>query len=300
MTRRPSPPGSTGPSPDAISGLLENTPYRALSFLGSGGMGSVWAIEHSFLKKRFALKVLHPHLAAYADRMRLEAETMGRLNYPNVVEVVDFWLSADGRPCLVMELLQGRTLWDELVERGRLPVTEAVPITSEVLLALTAAHALGVVHRDLKPENVFLHQARGYGRLVKVLDFGIARVLPTAHASAPAPVAQRTITGTMVGSPRFMSPEAWSGAKLDARADVYSVGVMLFVMLSGRGPLDAGHASPQPLSSIPGLAVPPDLDAVIAKAIEEAPGARHQTAAEFQAALRPWLRSPSTPPQARL
>jgi serine/threonine-protein kinase len=252
-------------------------------------MGEVWTIEHGFLRKRFALKVLHPHLAAFADRMRLEAETMGRLNHPHVVEVVDFWVSADGRPCLVMELLEGRTLWDELVERKRLPVSEAVAITRDVLFALEAAHALGVVHRDLKPENVFLHEARGYGRVVKVLDFGLARVLPAAHASAPAPPAQRTNTGTLVGSPRFMSPEAWMGANLDERADVYAVGVLLFLMIAGRGPLDAGHAAPQLLSAIPGIEVSVELEAVVKRATAEQPADRHQTASEFRAALKPNL-----------
>jgi len=297
MKRAPSPtPDFAGPSPEALSALLGHTPYRVVGFLGAGGMGAVWAIEHGFLKKRFALKVLHPHLAAFADRMRVEAETMGRLNHPNVVHVVDFWLSVDGRPCIVMELLQGRTLWDELAERSRLPVNEALGVTSQVMSALVATHALGVVHRDLKPENVFLHEARGYGRVAKVLDFGIARVLPSAHAGAPTPAAQRTITGTMVGSPRFMSPEAWGGAKLDERADLYSVGVMLYVMLAGRGPLDAGHAAPQPLSAFPEHGISAELDAVVVRAIQENPDARYQTATDFQAAIQPWLRASSTVP----
>jgi eukaryotic-like serine/threonine-protein kinase len=297
MTRPPSTPSDpVGPPHEAVSALLALTPYRIVGFLGAGGMGAVWAVEHNFLKKRFALKVLHPHLAAFADRMRVEAETMGRVNHPNVVHVVDFWTATDGRPCIVMELLQGRTLWDELVERKRLATNEALGIASQVLSALVATHALGVVHRDLKPENVFLHEARGYGRVPKVLDFGIARVLPGAHATAPAPATLRTVTGTMVGSPAFMSPEAWDGARLDARADVYSMGVMLYVMLSGRSPLDAGHATPQSLSMIPGLGIGAELDMVVGRAIRESPDARYQTAADFHAAIQPWLRSSSTTP----
>ncbi len=300
MKRSTSPPsGSAAPSTEALSALLGHTPYRVVGFLGAGGMGAVWSIEHGFLKKRFALKVLHPHLAAFADRMRVEAETMGRLNHPNVVRVVDFWILTDGRPCIVMDLLHGRTLWDELVERKRLPVSEAVGLASQVLSALVATHALGVVHRDLKPENVFLHEARGYGRVAKVLDFGIARVLPSAHAGAPTPADHRTITGTMVGSPRFMSPEAWGGAKLDARSDVYSVGVLLYVMLAGCGPLDAGHATPPPLSAFPDHGISAELDAAVVRSIQEDPDARYQTAAEFQVAILPWLRASSTAPTAK-
>ncbi|HKY34607.1 MAG TPA: serine/threonine-protein kinase [Polyangiaceae bacterium] len=297
MKRPPSPhPDYAGLSPEAFAALLAHTPYRVVGFLGAGRWGAVWAIEHGFLKKRFALKILHAHLAAFADRMRVEAETMGRLTHPNVVHVVDFWVSSDGRPCIVMELLQGRTLGDELEERRRLPINEALAVTSQVLSALVATHALGVVHRDLKPENVFLHVARGYGLVVKVLDFGIARVLPSAHATGPTPATLRTVTGTMVGSPQFMSPEAWSGATLDARADVYSVGVMLYVMIAGRGPFDAGHSSPQPLSSFPEHGLSPELDAIVGRAIRDDPGARYQTATDFLAAIQPWLRASSTAP----
>jgi eukaryotic-like serine/threonine-protein kinase len=284
--------GPAGPSPDAVAALLASTPYQAVSFVGRGGMGEVWAIQHTFLGQRFAFKVLHPHLARFADRMRVEAETMGRLNHPHVVEVVDFWVSEDGRPCIVMELLQGRTLWDELVERHRLPVLEALNVAREVLLALVAAHSLGVVHRDIKPENIFLHESRGYGRVTKVLDFGIARVMPTAPERAPPPAAIRTVTGAVVGSPRFMSPEAWSGAKVDVRADVFSLGLILYVMLAGQGPFDAGDRSPKPPSH-QAEGIGPELDAVVLTAIREDPDQRHQSANDFLAALTPWLRGSS-------
>lgn len=289
MKRSPSPAPGIGPSPDALAALLAATPYRALSFLGSGGMGAVWVVEHGLLRKRFALKVLHPHLSRFADRMRVEAETMGRVSHPGIVEVVDFWIASDGRPCLVMELLSGRTLWDELAERGRLPLAEALDITRQILSALVAAHALGVVHRDIKPENVFLHEAPGFGRVTKVLDFGIARVLPDASPIAPAPSELRTVTGAPVGSPRFMSPEAWRGAKLDARADLYSLGILLYVMVAGQGPFDAGHTAAEPPSKYAGSAVS-GLDAIVLRAIEDSPEARYQSAADLLAALRPLFR----------
>lgn len=289
MQHRP-PPMQPDPSDDRardVAAVLEGTPYRAVRFLGRGRMGEVWAIRHAFLGRHFALKVLHRHLAAAADRMRVEAQTMARLNHPNVVEVVDYWVSMDGRPCLVMELLSGRTLWDELKERIRLPLSEALTVTKEALSAVVAAHSLGVIHRDLKPENLFLHEARGYGRLTKVLDFGIARILPNAPPVAPEPAALRTITGAVVGSPRFMSPEAENGAKLDARSDVFSVGVVLYVMLTGRGPFDAGeHVAAPPSQLVADL--PHGIDDVVLRAIREDVATRTQSAQEFLDAIDPW------------
>jgi serine/threonine protein kinase len=290
MQRSPPPsPSAATDAQAAVAKLLAGTPYQVLRLLGRGGMGEVWAIKHGFLGRHFALKVLRPNLATVADRMRVEAQTMGRLNNPHVVEVVDFWVSPDGRPCIVMELLNGRTLWDELIERKLMPAPEALDVTRQVLLALVAAHSLGVVHRDLKPENVFLHEARGYGRVTKVLDFGVARILPDAPSFAPEPAALRTITGTVLGSPRYMSPEAWNGDKLDARADVYSVGVMLYVMLTGHGPFDAG----QPLAAPPSrlnAQLPAELDHVVLKAIREDVATRTQSAREFLDAIEPWTR----------
>jgi eukaryotic-like serine/threonine-protein kinase len=288
MKRSPPSPGA-GPPPETLAPLLEGTAYRAISFLGAGGMGAVWMVEHRFLRKRFALKVLHAHQSAFADRMRLEAQSMGRVNHPGIVEVVDFWISADGRPCLLMELLEGCTLWDELSERGRLPVDEALDIVRQILSALVAAHGLGIVHRDLKPENIFLHEAPGLGCVAKLLDFGIARVMPNAPPTAPSPAVLRTVTGEPLGSYRFMSPEAWNGAKLDARADLYSLGLILYVMLAGQGPFDAGDTVAAPPSKYAGSAVA-ELDAIILKAIQENPGDRYQSAAELLTALRPWLR----------
>jgi eukaryotic-like serine/threonine-protein kinase len=291
MPRTPPPPPAPEPN-DAHAGvaaLLTGTPYELVRLLKRGGMGEVWAIKHGFLGRQFALKVLHPHLAADADRMRVEAETMGRLNNPHVVEVVDFWLSPQGRPCIVMELLNGRTLWEELIERKQLPTPEALDVTRQILVALVAAHSLGVVHRDLKPENIFLHQARGFGCVTKVLDFGIARILPNAPPTAPDPSALRTITGAVMGSPRYMSPEAWNGERLDARADVYAVGVMLYVMLTGHGPFDTDQPQPTPPSRL-NAEVPSELDAIVLQAIREDVATRIQSAQEFLDAIEPWLR----------
>jgi eukaryotic-like serine/threonine-protein kinase len=288
MQRPPSRPEPEPADPQAtVANLLAGTPYQPVRLLKRGGMGEVWAIKHGFLGRQFALKILHPNLAADADRMRVEAQTMGRLNNPHVVEVVDFWVSSQGRPCIVMELLHGGTLWEELIERRQLSPFEALDVTRQVLTAVVAAHALGVVHRDLKPENIFLHEARGFGRVTKVLDFGIARILPDAPAIAPEPAALRTITGAMLGSPRYMCPEAWNGQRLDARADVYSIGVMLYVMLTGSGPFDTDQALPTAPSQL-NPELPPELDAIVLKAIREDVAARIQSAQEFLDAIDPW------------
>src|SRR5262245_12190435 len=142
---------STAPAADLAS-LLAGTGYRAIARLGRGGMGEVFEVEHELLGRRFAAKVLHGRLAqdpSFAERMRVEAQAMARLRHPNIVEVTDFCVTADGRPCLIMERLRGTTLARELSERARLPVTECLALAEQILSALAAAHRLGVVHRDL-------------------------------------------------------------------------------------------------------------------------------------------------------
>jgi serine/threonine-protein kinase len=247
-------------------------------------MGAVYEIEHRFLGRRFVLKVLHPRFAGepqFVDRMRVEAQSMASLHHPNVVDVADFWIATDGRPCIVMELLQGRTLAAELVRRRTLPVGEAIGIIRQVLSALGAAHALGIVHRDIKPENIFVTTAG----VVKVLDFGVARVLDSASPSL-APLALPTDTGAIVGSPRFLSPEGAAGRKVDTRADIYSAGLVTYVMLAGRGPFDSlKHTELEPPSHFAGSEVTSALDAVVLRAIEQKPDARYQSAAEFLTAL---------------
>jgi eukaryotic-like serine/threonine-protein kinase len=280
--------------------VLGPTPYRAVELIGRGGMGEVFMVEHRFLGRRFVLKVLHQRFAAepqYVDRMRVEAQSMARLQHPNVVEVVDFWTAPDGRPCVVMELLKGRTLARELASRGPLPVAEAVELTGQALSALGAAHRAGIVHRDVKPENLFVHEVPGHPRVLKVLDFGVARVLPGASSGAPAPLSLPTQTGAIVGSPRFMSPEAARGERVDHRADLYAVGAVLYVALAGRGPFDAGSDVPAPPSRyVEGVA--PELDAIVLRAMSELPELRPQSAEELAALLRPFSRL-SRPPASR-
>ncbi|MFZ5895565.1 MAG: serine/threonine-protein kinase [Myxococcota bacterium] len=282
MTAREPP----GRSAKAIEAFLAGRPYRPVRFLGRGGMGEVWVVEHTTLGRRFAFKIQHAHVVQFADRARVEAEIMGRIRHPHVVEIVDFWTSADQRPCIVMELLQGRSLWDELLEHPRLPMQEAVQWTCQALSGLAAAHSLGVVHRDIKPENLFLHEARGLGRVLKILDFGTARVLPT-NVHAPVQPSTRTASGAMVGSPRFMSPEGARGERVDVRADIFSIGLVLYTMLVGETPFDRGSHKVDPPSRHTETEIPSDLDVAVLRALREDPAERYQTADEFIAALLP-------------
>jgi len=285
---------SSAPAADDLSGLLAQTPYRAVARIGRGSMGEVFEVEHELLGRRFAAKVLHAELAkmpGFVDRMRVEAQSMARLRHPNVVEVTDFCLAQGGRPCLIMERLRGWTLGRELGERGHLPLPECLSIAEQALSALSAAHRLGVVHRDLKPDNLFLHDAPGASRRLKVLDFGLARVLPQASPLAPLPAAIPTATGRLVGSPRFLSPEALTGKPVDQRADLYAVGLVLFILLTGHGPFDhltlgetLSHV-PQAPSRLRDEPLLKELDAVVLKALEKRPEDRFQTAAEFAEAL---------------
>jgi serine/threonine-protein kinase len=273
----------------AVEELLSGRPYRVIRRLGGGGMSSIFLIEHETLLKSFALKVLHTfhaHDPDLTDRARVEAQAMAQLRHPNVVEVIDFWVGASGSPCIVLELLDGHTLARELERAGRLPPSEAISHARAALAALDAAHEIGIVHRDIKPENLFLHAVAGRGRVLKVLDFGLARVLPGAAPSAPAPPAFRTDTGVVVGSMRYMSPEAGRGEHVGPPADIYSLGLVLYAMLTGRGPFESGSTRPTPPSAHADLGAFPGLDAVVLRAIEERPELRYPTAAEFRHKLR--------------
>lgn len=284
MSQRPS-----SFSPDELSAVLAGQPYSACRLIGRGGTGSVCEVEHTFLKRRFACKVLHREGAAQpglAQRLRVEAQLMGRVRHPNVVDVMDFWLSPEGAPCLIMELLHGRSLHAEMRARRRLPAGEVIELATQALSGLSAAHALGIVHRDIKPENLFLHQPPGFERVLKILDFGWARILPDATAlmlSAPVP---HTKTGASVGSPLFQSPEGARGEKVDARADIFSLGLVLYALLGGFVPdFHSGHV-PLPSEYAEGDWYPLALDEIVLRAIQVRPEARFQTAEEFLAALR--------------
>jgi len=298
-------------SPARPADPLAGTPYRALSLVGKGGMGEVFEAEHVALGKRVVVKVLHPHVAGRADwvdRMRLEGQALARLGHPNVVEVFDIGVTPAGRPFLVMERLFGRTLAAELAARGALPAHEAVSIACQALAGLSAAHEVGLVHRDVKLDNIFLCDAAGAAApRVKLIDFGITKVV--GGGRAPAPLEVGTDEGVALGTPRFFAPEQVAGEPVDARTDVYAMGVVLYALFTGRVPFceltelaDLFYAHqwlvpPPPSSLVPACAA---FDALVLKAMEKRPEARFQSARAFAEALwaalaRPAPRAPRWP-----
>lgn len=274
------------PRARAVAKLLEGTPYVLVGSLGAGGMGEVFVVLHEFLGRRFALKLVHDHLIEHrgaVERLRLEARAMAQLQHPHVVEVVDFWITG-GVPCLVLELLEGTSLAGELRRVRRLPVERAVRIGCEALSGLAAAHAAGVVHRDIKPENLFLDTSGALDPAeptVKILDFGVARILePPPDVSV-----ESTSTGSLVGSARYMSPEARRAEKLDHRTDIYSMGVVLYEMLVGEGPFDYGRQELELPSRRLGTVIPEKLDRIVARALQLDREQRYPSAQEFLADL---------------
>jgi len=295
---------------------LIGTPYRALRELGRGGMGEVFEAEHVALAKRVVVKVLHKHLSLRADqvsRVLLEGQALAHLSHPNIVAVTDLQITPDGRPYLVMERLAGRTLREEREARRFLPVEEAVAIARQALAGLGAAHDAGIVHRDVKLDNIFLCAPTepAAPRLVKLLDFGLAKVLESRREGAPLPLPVGTEEGVMLGTPRFFSPEQATFGPVDQRTDVYAMGIVLYTLVAGRGPFEhlstvldllQAHAwtEPAPPSSYAPQFIPPELEEAIRKALAKRPVDRFPSASSFADALglavRPLPRWASTEP----
>lgn len=273
-----------------IDSLLSGTAYRPVALIGRGSMGEVWSIRHEFMGRDFALKILHRrHLnnAQLIERLKFEARAIGALDHPNIVEITDFWVSPEGCPCLVMELLEGQRLDRMLLQRRRLPGSEVIEIGRQALSALSAAHAIGLVHRDIKPENLFVQQSPQQTIRLKLLDFGLARVVSETVEGASLEALGLTRTGTVLGSPRYMSPEGLCGERLGPEADIYSLGVVLYVCLVGLHSQFDFATSPvfHPPSQLGAIACPPALDTVLLTAVESDRGLRYATTQEFLNAL---------------
>ncbi|WBB57852.1 protein kinase [Streptomyces sp. WMMC500] len=271
--------------------------YQLLDLLGTGGMASVHLAHDSVLDRQVAVKTLHTELGredSFRERFRREAQAVARLSHPNVVSVFDTGedrFAGDGGgpvPYIVMEYVEGRPLravLDEDVARfGAMQTEKALRIVSDVLAALDASHEMGLVHRDIKPGNVMMTRREQ----VKVMDFGIARAVQSG-------VTSMTQTGMVVGTPQYLSPEQALGRGVDARSDLYSVGVMLFELLTGRLPFDAdsplaiayAHVQEQPPapSSI-NVTVPPVVDALVARALAKNPDERFASAEQMRDEVR--------------
>jgi serine/threonine-protein kinase len=267
------------PSPDLAPGTVVGE-YRIEGKLGEGGMGQVFAAVHPLIGKRAAIKVIRLELCANVEaveRFVQEARAVNQIGHPNIVDIFAFGTLADGRSYFVMEHLSGESLGDRLT-RGPLSLGEAATILDQIADALEAAHEKGIVHRDLKPDNAFLVTVRGNRQIVKLLDFGIAKL-----AGAPEQRVQRTRTGTMMGTPAYISPEQARGKNVDHRTDVYSLGCMGFEMFVGRLPFDADNpmdmiashlSTPPPRASTVWPEIPRSLDDLLVAMMDKDPAKR--------------------------
>ena len=259
--------------------------YEILAKLGAGGMGAVYKARHLHFHEICALKVVKSHLLEepeFLQRFRSEAQVMRRLNHPNAVQVRDFDETEDGRPFMVMEFIEGRSLDEVMTLEAPLEPGRAARIAAQVCSALGAAHQLGIIHRDIKPSNVLLISSEE-GEQAKVLDFGIAKV---KEASSTLHKASLTGTGFVVGTPEYMSPEQAMGTRgdsLDGRTDLYSLGILLYEMLTGRLPFAGNtpvmmlvaHVQTQPPSPLTLRAdLPPELARLVLRALEKNPDHR--------------------------
>ena len=302
--------------------------YRLDEILGRGGMGTVYSGEHVYIRKKVAVKVLHAQFARYEGavaRFLREAQAASSIQHPNIVDVTDFGTMPQGGVYFVMEYLEGTSLEDSIEKRGYIELHRALNITNQLALALASAHEKHIVHRDLKPDNIMLIRRPGRRNVVravsddpngedpdgedpnarprivteresdydfvKILDFGIAKVRTAEEIDAD------TVPGTVFGTPEYMSPEAARGEDVDLRADVYSLGVILFDMLTGRPPFDAENASevlvmhiskppPRPREVAPRREITEACERLILKALAKDPADRHQDMDELRDELQ--------------
>jgi len=257
-------------------------------------MGAVYLAEHVVIEKKFALKVLAPELARRSDlvaRFLQEARSASRIGHENVIDISDFGQSPDGLVYIAMEYLDGKDLGEIVRSRGAVEWKDARDIVLQICRALRAAHDKGIVHRDMKPENIFLIQREDQPHFVKILDFGIAKVMGL-DPNGP----RLTRTGMIFGTPEYMAPEQAEGKDTDHRADIYAVGCILYHLLTGQTPFVAEsfmtmltkHLMEDPVPPSvrrPDLTVTPEMDALVLKALEKDRDKRWQSMAELMEAV---------------
>jgi predicted Ser/Thr protein kinase len=304
------PPPQSAPASDPYLGKIVAERYLVDRLLGVGSMGIVYRCRHTVLDNKVAaLKIIRQDLAQDEEsvgRFVTEAKAASAIGSSHIVEVQDFGKLPDGATYIVMEYLEGVTLGEAMDRENGLTIEAAVNVSVQIAEALGAAHAVGVVHRDLKPDNVFLLDSPG-GYFVKILDFGIAKVMHSGQ--------KLTAVGSVMGTPHYMSPEQATGARTDARTDIYSLGVMMYEMACGKVPFDAENPlavismqvtdDPTPLRKrMPaGRTLPQGLESVIMKCLAKEPDERFLTMNDVQAALErieqggvPLVAPPASPP----
>ncbi len=270
--------------------------YVLHKLVGNGGMSHVYLAEHQSISRRVAIKILHRellHEPGVLERFAHEARASSTVQHEHIVEITDFGRTDDGRPFIVMEYLDGEDLGETLIREGPFSWARARPMLLQILAALQAAHDMSLIHRDIKPENLFRISRMGSDDYLKVLDFGIAKVLAPEPGASPSP---RTLAGQVLGTPAYMAPEQCLGEPLDARADLYAVGVIAFQMLTGRTPFEgesrhevmrAQLFSPVPpmIEVDPRLELEDSVEAVVRKALAKNPKDRYASAFAFADAL---------------
>jgi serine/threonine protein kinase len=280
-------------------GMIIRNKYQIIERIGIGGMGLVYRGRHLTFNELCAIKIVNSEIAKDANflrRFQTEAVVTRKLRHPNAVRVDDFDYTEDGRPFIVMELVEGKNLSEIIQTEGALPVPRAIRIARQVASAIAVAHRLGIVHRDLKPGNVVLTIDENGQEVAKVLDFGIAKLREAAGETR----LDMTMTGMVVGTPLYMSPEQFMGKKaagdVDGRTDIYSLGVVLYQMVTAQLPFDAETPYALMLQHMqepvrpphelkPEFHIPETLSRVILKAMEKSREQRFQTAEELIAAL---------------
>jgi eukaryotic-like serine/threonine-protein kinase len=276
----------------SLSGHVLDARYQVQKKLGEGGMSYVYLAREVATGHDVAIKVLSPKLAtdrSSVERLRREAGLAMRLDHPNVCRILRLGESEDGLIYLVMPFLKGELLSDREVRGGPMDLALGIDILRQVCAGLHHAHELLIVHRDLKPENIMLVEEDGGGARAVVMDFGLAK-----ERRAEGQLAKLTATGIILGTPEFMSPEQIRGKQLDARSDIYALGIVAFEMFTGKLPFQGRNAQEMMIARLRGQPLklrqlradaPEGLERALARAMESSPDARYDTALEFAGAL---------------
>ncbi len=287
-------------SPESLVGTVLADRYRLLKLIGEGGMGSVYLAEHITIGRKMAIKVLAPEYCDSPDvvaRFLQEARTASMLHHEHIVDITDFGNTKQGLAFLTMEYLEGEDLATMLAREGRQPWTRVRRMMLQICQALDAAHEKGIVHRDMKPDNCFRIKRGGNHDFIKLLDFGIAKVIVDGQNPSRADKPKMaTEAGTLLGTPEYMAPEIARDQKADARVDVYSLGIVMYELLTGSVPfkgqtfmatvaMQMVDAPQPPRKRAPDADIPEVIEQVVMKALEKDPVDRFQSVRELADAI---------------